>query len=113
MSAEQTVMIASLHEFVQLLQSWHTQQVKAIEHFKDIPEGSEVSDDDNTPVVLAGEARKGFILGLKTALNFIGELPFVAELEEIPATEEAQSQPESDPAQASLDLESPEPQKVH
>lgn len=99
MSAEQTIMIESLDDFVRLLSQWHSDQVAMIKHFQEIPDGTEITEDDGAPIIITGDIRKGFILGLKTALAHIGELPFEAEMIEVP------QEPESEPAQQSLDLD--------
>lgn len=81
MSAVETVMIDSLDQFVKALQYWHSNKVNVVKHMRDIPEGTEVSDDQGNTYVLTGEYRAGFILGLNVALSELGELPFEAEVE--------------------------------
>lgn len=105
MSAERTVMIESLDDFVRLLQQWHSGQVALLKHFQEIPEGVEITMDDGTPVIIMGEYRKGFIMGIRTALSMVGELPFEAEMVDVPTPPESQ---EGQPQQASLDLGEPQ-----
>lgn len=96
MSAQKTVMVESLDDFVRMLGQWHQRQVAVIKHMMDVPDGTEVTEtDDNTgepikadPLVLTGEARRGFILGLKVALNELGTMPFEVEFEPAPTAEE-------------------------
>lgn len=80
MSAIETVMIDNLDQFVKALQYWHTNKVDVLKHMREVPEGTEVSDDDGNKFILTGEYRSGFILGLNVALSEMGELPFEAEV---------------------------------
>lgn len=94
MSAEQTMMIDSLDDFVRVLLHWHQNKVGLLMHMMSIPPGTEVSDSETPnepPLVLQGDALKGFQLGLKTALHEMGSLPFEAELEIVPEGSEAGS----------------------
>ncbi len=79
-----TLEIRDLDHFVQLLSRWHTSRVSVVKHLLEVPESMEVSIDDSEPVKLAGDFRKGFHLGISLALNELGKLPFVAELEDAP-----------------------------
>lgn len=96
MSAERTVMVENLNEFVAILCQWHQRQVDVIKHMMEVPDGTEVTEtDDNTgepakadPLVLTGDARRGFIIGLRVALNELGNLPFEVEFEPAPTPEE-------------------------
>lgn len=102
MSAEPTLMIESLDDFVRVLSQWHASQVALLKHLQDIPDGSEVSVDDGAPVTLEGDMKRGFIIGLKTALDHLGTLPFEVEFEQSAAPAETPA------AQTQLDLEDPE-----
>ena len=70
-----------------MLSSWHTKKVATLKHMQNIPETAEVSIGTDAPIVITGEFRKGFQLGISLALAELGELPFVAELEESAAVE--------------------------
>ena len=72
------LVISDLPTFVALLTSWHSKQVKILEHMLSIPAGSEVSADTGPTVVLEGAFLDGFQLGLTLALMELGELPFEA-----------------------------------
>ena len=82
-----TVEVNDLDHFVNLLSKWHSTKTKVIKHLLDIPETAEVSIGTDAPIVITGEFRKGFQLGISLALAELGELPFVAELEESAAVE--------------------------
>jgi hypothetical protein len=70
--------IEDLHDFVRLLEAWHGHKVALLHHMLGIPDGTEVIDlDDKPPLVLTGDALRGFQCGLKYALSEIAELPFV------------------------------------
>ena len=92
MSATKTVMVEDLDQFVQVLMAWHANKVAMLRHMKDIPEGTEATQDDQPPVIMTGDVLKGFRMGLDLALEELGTLPFEAELEEVPAeAQEAQA----------------------
>ena len=78
----ETVPIDDLDHFVTLLADWHTSKVNTVKHMLTIPEGTAVTVDDGEPLQLTGDLLKGFQLGLTVALSELGELPFVAEMEE-------------------------------
>ena len=109
MSATKTVMVNDLDQFVRVLVAWHAKKVATLRHMKDIPEGTEATQDDQPPVILTGDVLKGFRMGLDLALEELGTLPFEAELEEVPVkAEQAQAQA----PEASLD-EPKAPAAVH
>lgn len=79
-----TVPVVDLDQFVRMLAGWHGQKVAELNHMLTVPEGTKVLVDDGPPLVLAGDARKGFLAGLNTALAALGQLPFVAEIDDHP-----------------------------
>lgn len=97
MSATKTVMVDDLDQFVRVLMAWHAKKVATLRHMKDIPDGTEATQDDQEPVILTGDMLKGFRMGLDLALEEMGTLPFEAELEDVP---EAPAAPEAIPAEA-------------
>ena len=71
--------ISDLDNMVQVLSSWHTNQVSILTHMRDIPEGSEAQlDDENLAgtIILTGDVLKAFRLGIELSLNHLGSLPF-------------------------------------
>lgn len=99
--APQSLLVETMDDFVRLLTGWHVNKVALLKHLKEIPEGTEVTLDDEGTRVIAGEYRAGFIMGLHIALHELGTLPFEAEIEEVKPTSQ-----EADPNRQSLDLES-------
>lgn len=77
----ETIVIETLDQFVRALTAWHTNKTNMIKHMVNIPEGTEVTFEDGTTLILSGDALKGFQLGLRFALSEVGELPFAAEIE--------------------------------
>lgn len=75
------VEVQDLDQFVRHLTAWHTHKVAAVKHLLDIPEGSEFEVGGKS-IVMTGDALTGFKLGVEMALMPLGELPFLAELEE-------------------------------
>lgn len=74
--------VQDLDQFVTLLAAWHKKKVDVLKHMQAIPETAEVSLGDGPPIKLTGDFREGFLLGLSLALSELGELPFVAEMED-------------------------------
>lgn len=78
---EEIVHVSNMHDFIMLMQDWHAKQVATIEHFNEIPPGTEVAIEGEESFKLEGNARRGFQLGLSMALSYLGTLPFSAELD--------------------------------
>ena len=82
----ETVVVADIDQFIQLLFGWHDGKVKVLEHMLSIPEGTEITFNNEGTKILAGDLHKGFIIGLSLALMELGTLPFAAEMDPTPAT---------------------------
>lgn len=78
----ETVVIADMDQFIQLLSGWHQSKVQALEHMLGVPEGIEVTFNDEAPQILSGDLHKGFLMGLSLALMELGSLPFAAEVDD-------------------------------
>ena len=77
----ETVVVTDIDQFIQLLSGWHQNKVKTLEHILGVPEGTEVTFNEQAPQLLSGDLHKGFIIGLSLALMELGTLPFGAEME--------------------------------
>lgn len=75
----ETLCVENIDHFIALLFAWHENKVKTLEHMMAIPEGTEVSINDEAPVALSKDLYKGFQIGLSLALLEFGTLPFMAE----------------------------------
>lgn len=77
------VPVDNLDQFVRMLVHWHQHKVKELLHYQQVPEGIEVTissiDGSEVTHLLAGDLRKGFILGIEAALMGLGSLPFAVE----------------------------------
>ena len=99
-----TVEVQDLDHFIRLLFAWHENKVKTLEHMLEVPEGSEVVYQEGEAIVLEGDVRKGFIIGLTLGLMELGHLPFAAELPDDeddaakPTAQSANEQPTTDGA---------------
>ena len=84
----ETVLVADIDQFIQLLSGWHQSKVKALEHMLGVPEGIEVTFNEEDPQILSGDLHKGFLIGLSLALMELGTLPFGVEIDDeaTPAT---------------------------
>ena len=81
-----TIPCDNLDQFVQVLTIWHADRCKAAQHLLTIPEGSEFEvgneGEEQTKIVLTGDALAAFKLGIQMVMMELGELPFVAEMED-------------------------------
>lgn len=84
--APQTLIVEDIDQFIRLLSGWHEGKIKALEHMLGMPEGIEVTFNDEAPQILSGDLHKGFLMGLSLALMELGTLPFGVEVEDQPAT---------------------------
>lgn len=79
---DETVGIADLDQCIALFSSWHQNRVAQLKQLLEIPDDTQViSDDSSQPVVLTGDVRVGFLIGITTGLAILGEFPFVMELD--------------------------------
>jgi hypothetical protein len=81
----ETVVVADIDQFIQLLSGWHESKVKTLEHFLSMPEGVEVTFNNEATQTLSGDLHKGFLMGLSLALMELGTLPFGVEIDDSPA----------------------------
>lgn len=78
-----------MNTFLQMLMGWHEHQVALVNHLLEIPEDTEIDRGEGTErITLSGDLRKGLIMGVQMALGYLGELPFVAEFQEEPESQE-------------------------
>lgn len=78
---QEIVMLNNLDLFAAHLVAWHSRQIAELEHFLDIPAGTEFTvniDGDEKVVILDGDVLAAFRGGLATALTKLGTLPFTA-----------------------------------
>lgn len=88
LAQSELVGITDLDQFVAMLSQWHQNRVAQMQKFMDIPEDTEVTTNSQSqPVILTGDVRMGFLIGITTGLAILGKLPFVAEIDEEVATE--------------------------
>lgn len=91
----ETFEIQSMDMFADLLAQWHKRRVETLEHFFEVPEGTEVEitmqDGVTQKHIIAGDIKTGFLIGLNLALMELGTLPFLVENR---PQEEATTQPE-------------------
>lgn len=82
----ETLHVQNIDHFIQLLNGWHQNKVKTLEHMLTVPEGTEVTFNDEGPQILTGDMLKGFVIGLSLGLMELGTLPFSAEIDDTPAS---------------------------
>jgi hypothetical protein len=81
-----TLHVQDIDHFIALLFAWHKNRVKTLEHMLTVPEGTEVTFNDEGPQILTGDMLKGFVIGLSLGLMELGTLPFAAEMDTTPAS---------------------------
>jgi hypothetical protein len=89
-ASPELVEINTIDQFARYVAAWHQNRVEQLEHMLTIPDGAvfTVGDGEDTEqVVLEGDVKAGFVFGIELALMQIRDLPFVAEIEEVPATD--------------------------
>lgn len=75
---QDTLVIEDLNEFVYILEGWHNEIIKVLEHMLEVPEGT-VMEVDGVDYVLTGDLLAAFKAGLDLALIELGKLPFTCE----------------------------------
>lgn len=73
---DEVVEVTDAGQMAVMVIAWQQEVMSFLTHLKDIPPGTEVLQDDQTTMVLEGDALAGFQLGLALALEEIRELPF-------------------------------------
>lgn len=70
------IQVDDLDTFVRCLVDWHSNQVKTLEHFLNIPPGTEMEVDNDVKLVLRDHVLDGYRAGIQLALVKLGKLPF-------------------------------------
>lgn len=70
------IQVDDLDTFVRCLEHWHSNQVKILEHFLNIPPGTEMEVDNDVKLVLRDHVLDGYRAGIQLALVKLGKLPF-------------------------------------
>lgn len=76
--------IESVADFHKLLSIWHENRVARVKHLLDIPDGAEIQvgeGENSQQLILTGDVRASFLVGVHLALNELGHLPFYKEQE--------------------------------
>lgn len=89
-AANDILEVTDLNMFVAAMTRWHTKAVATLEHMKTIPDGSMVSVDGGTGMVLTGDIKAAFSLGITLSLMELGTLPFFSEISEEAGTTSAE-----------------------
>lgn len=71
--------IQSAEDFFALLSAWHVQQTVTLEHFLQIPEGTDVQLGDGEAFKLDATNMDAFKAGITMGLQLLGKLPFSVE----------------------------------
>lgn len=77
-----TLEVTDLDTCIRLLTHWHSEKIAMLEHLMEIPPGTEVECNGLGTRTLSGETHDGFLIGLSVALIELGNLPFVAQVDE-------------------------------
>ena len=63
-----------IHAFADHIDSWYKNQLNVINHFLDVPENVRMEVDD-VETFLSGDLHKGFVLGMRLALQDLQSHP--------------------------------------
>lgn len=85
---QDTVPINDVNQFAGLVSHWHQNRVAQLRAVLETPDDVEiqVTSDQGEPITLDAHQRAGLQAGIYIALDLLGTLPFVAEME--PTSEE-------------------------
>ncbi|MDU9399018.1 host nuclease inhibitor protein [Pseudomonas sp. zfem003] len=64
-----------LREIAEALITWHASKVQKLEAVLDTPADTEIRLGENDPIVLTGEALRGFRAGMAVAKEWFGKFP--------------------------------------
>ena len=80
---EETVPVEDINHFVLLVSRWHQNRVAQLRAVLETPDDVEiqVTSDEGEPITLDTHQRAGLQAGIYIALDLLGTLPFVAEME--------------------------------
>lgn len=73
--------ILDIEQFAHIVTQWHTNCIDTLKHTMSIPDGTEVTFNEETPQVLTGTLLKGFIMGIELCLMEMGKLPFYSDVD--------------------------------
>lgn len=73
---ERIIPIESVDQLAHLLNQWHQHKLRVLQHMMAIPEGTEVSINEETEHKLEGDVLKGFQIGVSLCLIEFNSLPF-------------------------------------
>jgi len=83
----QTINVNTIDDMMSVLYHWHAEKVAVLKHMINVPDEAKVTIDEKRELILKGEVREAFKLGLTLALIEMGKLPFVVELQGEPMSE--------------------------
>ena len=75
--------ITNVDQFAERLSHWHQHRCQVVRHMREIPENA-VVQFKGVEHPMTGDFRTGYQLGIDMALAQLGQLPFVAEMEDLP-----------------------------
>ena len=80
---QDTVPINDINQFAGLVSHWHQNRVAQLRAVLETPDDVEiqVTSDQGEPITLDAHQRAGLQAGIYIALDLLGTLPFVAEME--------------------------------
>lgn len=80
---EQILEVTNLDQFVRILMAWHQQQLAIVKQVMEVPEGVEM-EIDGKAYVLTKDNIEFFKAGATVVLSQFNQLPFLAEVEDVP-----------------------------
>lgn len=80
----ESIEVTDVDQFTSMLNVWHAEKVSLLAHLRDVPEGTEVTIGTDTTLILQGDVRKAYQLGIELSLEELGKLPFEVSYEDTP-----------------------------
>lgn len=74
--ADQIVEVTDVGHMAIMVTAWQERILSMLRHMKDMPAGTEVTQDDGPVFLLVGDALAGYQLGISLAIEEMSTLPF-------------------------------------
>ena len=80
---EAIVEVADMDHMVRILIEWNKQKVALLRHMIDLPDATQVDIEGDNSIVLTGDVKRAFQLGIKLSIEELGNLPFTVDNNDI------------------------------
>lgn len=70
------VEVTDIDQMVRILIEWNKQKVAILQHMIELPDATQVDIEEDNPIVLTGDVKRAFQLGIQLSIEELGNLPF-------------------------------------